>query len=94
MNYFAVTYRYAEGDENIARVRPTHREFLKGLLDEGVLVGSGPYEGGDALIVIRLGEGSSVADAEALMDKDPYVLEGVLPGREIKAWSPVLNIFG
>lgn len=94
MNHFAVLYRYPAGDENIARVRPTHREFLKELLDEGILVGSGPFEEGDALIIIRLPEGSTVADAEALMDKDPYTLEGVLPGREIFAWTPVLNVFG
>ncbi|NLF15756.1 MAG: hypothetical protein GX595_00645 [Lentisphaerae bacterium] len=93
MNYYAVTYRYPEGDEDIARVRPTHREFLQSLLADGTLVGSGPYAGGDALIIIRLPEGSTIADAEALMDKDPYRLEGVLPGREIKEWTPVLNVF-
>lgn len=95
MNYFAVLYRYAPDSELIATVRPRHREFLGSLKEEGKLVGSGPYTDGDggALIVLRLPEPAGVEDAASLMDNDPFLKEGALDGREIRAWNPVLNIF-
>ncbi|QTH58625.1 YciI family protein [Corynebacterium hindlerae] len=95
MNYFAVHYRYPAESEDIARVRPVHREFLATLKEQGALVGSGPFldNTGGALIIIRLPEPATCADAEQLMDKDPFTLEGVLDGREIREWNPVLNVF-
>ncbi|MDO5669533.1 MAG: YciI family protein [Corynebacterium sp.] len=95
MNYFTVQYRYPDGDETITRVRPEHREWLKTLLDAGQLVASGPHTDGSggALIIVRLPEGSTVTDAEALMDADPFIREKALQGREIRPWNAVLNVF-
>ena len=95
MNYFAVHYLYAGDSEQIITLRPEHRAWLGGLRDENILVGSGPYTDGlgGALIIIRLPEPATVADAEALMDKDPFQQEGALAGREIREWNPVLNVF-
>lgn len=95
MNYFAVHYSYADGAEAVVALRPEHREFLKTLRDEGTLVASGPYTdgGGSALILLRLPESATVADAEALMNQDPFHRDRVLDGRTIRAWNPVLNIF-
>ena len=95
MKYFAVHYTYTDGDERIVSLRPSHREWLATLADAGRLVGSGPYTdgGGSALIIIRLPETATLADAAELMDEDPFTREGVLPGREIREWNPVLNAF-
>ncbi|MEJ5996944.1 YciI family protein [Corynebacterium sp. H130] len=95
MTYFAVTYRYPADSQEIASTRPIHREFLGKLKDDGILVGSGPFldDEGGALIIIRLGEGAQVADATALMDKDPFHTTGLLDGRAIRPWNPVLNVF-
>lgn len=95
MKYFAVHYTYADGDENIVRVRPEHREFLGGLKDAGQLVASGPYTDGhgSALIIIRLDDHATVDDAYELMDSDPFVVQDVLAGRKIREWNPVLNVF-
>lgn len=95
MTYFACHYSYPDGDERIVELRPEHREFLSGLKDEGTLVASGPYVDGrgSALIIIRLPEGSGTDDALAVMDEDPFHREGVLAGRDIRPWNPVLNIF-
>ncbi len=96
MNYFAVHYTYADGDDAIVALRPEHREFLKSLKEEGTLVASGPYTdgGGSALILLRLPETATVADAEKLMDGDPFHRDQILDGRSIRAWNPVLNVFG
>lgn len=95
MNYFAVSYRYPADSEAIASTRPIHREFLGSLKEKGQLVGSGPFldSDGGALIIIRLPETATVADATELMDKDPFHTEGVLDGRDIRPWNPVLNVF-
>lgn len=94
MNYFAITYSYPADSEAIATTRPVHREFLGGLKDKGILVGSGPFldSDGGALILIRLPEDATIADATALMDGDPFHTEGVLDGRTIRPWNPVLNV--
>ncbi|MEJ5927064.1 YciI family protein [Corynebacterium sp. H128] len=95
MTYFAVNYQYPADSEAIASTRPVHREFLGTLLQEGKLVGSGPFldSDGGALIIIKLAEGATVSDATELMDKDPFTTAGLLDSRSIRPWNPVLNIF-
>ncbi|GAB3941306.1 YciI family protein [Corynebacterium tapiri] len=93
MTYFSCVYRYPDGDENIVRLRPVHREFLASLKEDGKLIASGPLTGGDALIVLQLPGEATVADAEQLMDQDPFTQEGVLHGREIRPWNPVINVW-
>lgn len=95
MKHFAVFYDYPANSPEIAEIRPTHREFLAELKAAGKLVGSGPFEDADggALIIIRLENEATVADAEALMDQDPFTRRGALLGRKIRPWNPVLNVF-
>lgn len=96
METFAVLYEYPADSEQIAAVRPRHREFLGGLKKRGLLVGSGPFTDADAgaLIVVRLPQPAEVADARTLMDEDPFWQESLLTGRTIRPWNPVLNVFG
>ncbi|MDO4686013.1 MAG: YciI family protein [Corynebacterium sp.] len=95
MNVFAIEYTYCDDLALVDQVRPKHREFLTQLKDEGKLVGSGPYtdEQGGALIIIRLPEPATVADAEALMNNDPYLAHDALANRVFRPWNPVLNVF-
>ncbi len=95
MTVFAIEYRYAPDSEKITEIRPAHREFLAQLKEEGKLIGSGPFTDGDggALIVIRLKD-ATLADAQSLMDADPFHTQGALDGRVFHTWNPVLNVFG
>lgn len=95
MKYFAVHYQYPDGADEIVALRPEHRTWLATLAETDRLVGSGPYVDGQggALIVIRLADTATLADAEELMDNDPFTREGALAGREIREWNPVLNVF-
>ncbi|MDO5075731.1 YciI family protein [Corynebacterium sp.] len=95
MNVFAIEYTYCDDMELVAEVRPKHREFLAQLKEEGKLVGSGPYtdDRGGALIIIRLPEPATLADAEALMAADPYLAHNALAERVFRPWNPVLNVF-
>lgn len=96
MTYFAVTYTYSPDSEEIINLRPTHREFVAELHEKGQIVGSGPFTDGEggALIVIELEDGSTLADAEALMNRDPFHTENVLENRSIRVWNPVTKVFG
>lgn len=94
MRYFACTYTYGPDAQLVDETRPHHREFIAGLLEAGHIVGSGPYlEGGQALIIIQLPDTTGIAEAEALMNQDPYVTAGALANRDIREWNPVSNIF-
>lgn len=95
MNTFAVLYEYIDDAELVASHRPAHREFLAGVQESGELIGSGPFtdEEGGALIIIRLPEPATAEDAAALMDRDPFQVEGMITRRSIRPWNPVRNIF-
>lgn len=95
MTYFAVLYSYNPASEKVVETRPVHREFIAKLHGEGKIVGSGPFvdSDGGALIVIQLDEGSNLADAEQLMNQDPFFSRNVIDRREIRTWNPVTNIF-
>jgi uncharacterized protein YciI len=87
--YFATTYRYTDDDATRDEVRPSHRDYLRGLSEQGRLAASGPYVGGDrggALLIF-------VADTEdaalELSDKDPFVLQGLVEQRTVREWQPV-----
>lgn len=96
MTYFAVTYTYSPDSDDIVNLRPVHREFIGSLKEDGQIVGSGPFTDGEggALIIIELEDGATLVDAEALMNKDPFHVEGALDNRSIRMWNPVIKAFG
>ncbi|QOQ38811.1 YciI family protein [Trueperella pecoris] len=86
MAIYAVRYTYNHETERQAEVRPAHRVFLKTLLDEGVLLASGPLEGGQALIIIRADD--AVA-ALGILEGDPMNTESLIDSREALQWTAV-----
>ena len=95
MSIFAVVYHYPADSEKIANVRPKHREFIAGLKSEGKIIGSGPFTDGSggALITLRLDDAATLDDVRALMNSDPFYVEGALTGRSFHTWNPVMNSF-
>lgn len=95
MNTFAVLYEYINDPDEVATHRPEHREFLGALEEQGKLIGSGPFtdDVGGALIIIRLPEPATSADAAALLDADPFNQRGLIAHRTVRAWNPVKNVF-
>lgn len=103
MPVFAVQYTYDDRAELRAQVRPAHRAFLRGLLDEGALLASGPFAGptttaGDgsvaeaepdgALLLVRAASTGAALERLAL---DPFAEHGLLAGVSARAWDPVLG---
>ena len=91
MTIYAVTYRYSDDVATRDRVRPEHREYLRGLADRGLLLLSGPFgpdEPAGALLIFRAEDKAEVA---ALIEKDPFSVSGVITSSETVEWSPVLG---
>lgn len=87
MPVFAVTYRYTDDAETRSAVRPTHREFLRGLAAQGALLVSGPYaptEPAGALLVFR---GSSKEEVLGLTEQDPFRLRGLVADVSAVEWT-------
>ena len=91
MTTYAVTYVYdaraAERDTH----RPAHRGFLGGLHAAGVLLASGPVSDGDmhgALLIIQADSAEKVA---AILDADPFAVNGLVADRAITEWTVVFG---
>jgi uncharacterized protein YciI len=89
MAIFAVTYKYIDDPELINQIRPSHRVWLKELLDRGILLVSGPMVNRAAsLLVFR---SDSVEELSSLLDNDPLEVAGVIEERIIEEWNTVFG---
>ena len=86
MPVFAVHYSYADRPEEVSAHRPAHREFLRDLLDRGVVLAAGAYPQGPAgaLLVFRADSADQVA---SLLGQDPFRQQGLVTGCEIREWG-------
>lgn len=87
---FAVEYHYVtDKDEEMARVRPSHRAFNGQLAEQGRLIAAGPYVGThDALILVRA---QDAQEALALLEDDPFQQAGLIAERVPREWNPVIG---
>ena len=89
MAIFAVTYKYIDDPDLINQIRPNHRVWLKELLDQEVLLVSGPMVNRAAsLLVFR---SDSVEVLSSLLDNDPLEVAGVIEERIIEEWNTVFG---
>lgn len=92
VSIYAVSYVYEQNDEDLARVRPEHREFLAALHEEGTLLTSGPTfdaEGNrGALLVVTAGSAEAALDVLAA---DPIHVAGLVLERRALLWQPVFG---
>jgi uncharacterized protein YciI len=88
---YAVTYRYTDDTDKRMAVRPSHREFLRGLADQGLLAVSGPYAETEAPGALLLFRAASKQELLAVLDKDPFRSEGLVADVAVVEWEPVLG---
>jgi uncharacterized protein YciI len=70
-------------------VRPTHREYLKSLYDQGKLIFSGPFADDDGALIMY--ECPDEAAARAQFAADPYSqAEGVVADVQFREWKQVI----
>jgi uncharacterized protein len=91
MTIYAVTYRYTDDVATRDRVRPEHREYLRGLADQGLLLLSGPFGPNEAPGALLIFRAADKAEVNALIEKDPFSTSGVIAGSETREWEPVIG---
>ena len=89
MAKFVAVLEFTEQEDLRLQTRPTHREYLRSLFDAGNLVMSGPWVDETGAMLIY--EVADHAEAERLLDADPYRTAGVIADARIKEWRVVLG---
>lgn len=89
MPTFAVNYIYNATAEQLAEVRPTHREWLANQLEAGTLLASGPMVHVPAALLIW--KADSAESLAKILDNDPFDIAGFIGEREINEWNPVFG---
>jgi uncharacterized protein YciI len=91
MAIFAVTYRYTGDAAGRDRVRPEHRDYLRGLADQGLLLLSGPFAPDESPGALLLFRADDKAQVNALIEKDPFAVSGLIAEAETVEWEPVIG---
>ncbi|MCC2592227.1 YciI family protein [Tessaracoccus sp. OS52] len=92
MNTYAVEYTYTEDSQALDEHRGAHREFLRALMPDPLVV-AGAYQDGapGALLVVRA---DAAAQVEELLDADPFHIQGLISDRRIRLWNPGIGQIG
>ena len=91
MTIFAVTYRYTDDVNTRDSVRAEHRDYLRGLAAQGLLLLSGPFGPGEAAGALLLFRADHNADVQQLIDADPFTTSGVIAETQTAEWEPVVG---
>jgi uncharacterized protein YciI len=89
MPLFTAILQYGDDVARRQEVRPTHREYLKGLLEEGKLYKSGPFMDDSGALIIY--DADDISEAQALLTNDPFALNGIIEGATINEWNVVMS---
>jgi uncharacterized protein len=89
MAWYTVDTTYISDRDKLLAVRPDHRDYLRPLVDQGIVVVAGPWaDDSGGFIVYQVDDR---AQLDRLLADDPYTTEGVAAGREIKEWKITLG---
>jgi uncharacterized protein YciI len=90
MPVFAVHYRYVDRPAEVTEHRPAHRDFLRGLLEQGTVLAAGAYTDAPAgaLLVFRADTEREVA---RLLESDPFQRLGLVQDCQIRAWGQAMG---
>jgi uncharacterized protein YciI len=89
MPYFAAMLQYGEDAVRRQEVRPSHREYLRKLLETGKLLQAGPYADDSGAIIVY--EAADLSEVQELLTNDPFARNGIIQGAEIKEWNIVMS---
>jgi uncharacterized protein YciI len=89
--YALAVLRYRKPLEEVMAVVEEHREYLRGLKAQGILLASGPLDPrtGGALL-LRVPDEEPTAALDRIRDEDPFTLRGCAQ-YELLAWNPVIG---
>lgn len=88
MPLFAAIITFTDDVERRQTVRPTHREYLKSLIEAGKLHEDGPWGDDSGALVIY--DAADIAEVQEIMGADPYTPNGIIAEVSIHEWNRVL----
>jgi uncharacterized protein YciI len=90
MPVFAVQYSYVDEPDAVTQHRPAHRDFLRALLEQGVVLAAGAYTDGPAgaLLIFR---GNSQEHIAQILAEDPFQQLGLVQDCNIRAWGQAMG---
>lgn len=89
MAYFIVNTKYIDDQDQIATVRPKHREYITGFIDAGQAMGAGPWgDGKGGVYVLKVDER---ADADKIIADDPLTTEGIVAEQSVQEWKAAIG---
>src|SRR4051812_17583433 len=91
MPTFAVTYPYTDDVATRDSVHTEHRDYLRRLAEQGLLLLSGPYGAGEAPGALLLFRADGKAQVTALVRNDPFSARGVVAETRAAEWEPVIG---
>jgi uncharacterized protein len=71
--------------ETIMKVYPRHKAVADQFINNGDVIGMGPFVGGGNMAVFRTREA-----AERFVKEDPFILEGLVKSYVIRDWNDAL----
>ena len=91
MHYAIAILRYRRPLEEVMPHVEAHRAYLRGLLERGTLLASGPFvpRSGGALL-LRVPSEDVHAALDRIRDEDPFTRAGVAQ-YELLPWDPVIG---
>ncbi len=85
---YAAIIEYLPDAEKVQSIRPTHREYLAALKEQGKLAMSGPFTDGSGALIVY--EADSAEQAEGLLQNDPFNRAGIFIAWVIREWNQVM----
>jgi uncharacterized protein len=92
MVWVTVETHYVEDRGKLTAARLRHREYLRGLVDEGQVVAGGPWADDSAGFAIYRVEDR--AELDRPLAEDPYTTEGAAASRTVHEWRVVVGSVG
>lgn len=90
MTVFAVEYRYSESTTDLRdEHRADHRAWLARLVEEGIVLESGPYpDGSGALLIFRADDADALA---SILTDDPFHGVDAISETRVTEWKPLFG---
>ncbi|ONI72948.1 hypothetical protein ALI144C_44070 [Actinosynnema sp. ALI-1.44] len=89
MAWFTADVTYTTDRDKLAAVRPAHRDYLRELVDQGIVVAGGPWA--DDLGGFVVYQVEDRAQLDKVLADDPYTTEGVVAERAVREWKITLG---
>ncbi len=89
MPLFTAILEYGDDVDRRQEVRPDAPGVPARLLEQGKLVRSGPFADDSGALIIY--EADDLSEAQTLLTNDPFALNGIIVGAEIKEWTVVMD---